>query len=157
MAVISVGRLGRGAIGGGTLAIDSPPNSEDDEDESERRRLAAAAFEFPAKKAPLSFEFTSSGAVELDCGRLPLTGDPPEVKPSSELCRLPPPRGRISEAAVTGANGESERHLSGGSGKDSWIFVRTETSVFYKAFQPRSRTYVFIRFKLCTEFVLRPI
>ena len=59
MAVISVGRFGLGAIGGGTLAIASPPNSEDDEDESERRRLAAAPFEFPAKKGPLSFEFTA--------------------------------------------------------------------------------------------------
>ena len=142
MAVISVGRFGLGAIGGGTLAIASPPNSEDDEDESERRRLAAAPFEFPAKKGPLSFEFTRSGAVELDCGRLPLTGDPPEVKPSSELCRLPPPRGRISGAAVTAAKGESERHLSEGSKEDGWIYVRTQTSVFYKAFQRRSRPYL---------------
>ncbi len=30
----------------------------------------------------------------------PFTGDPPEVKPSSELCRLPPPR--LPDACWTG-------------------------------------------------------
>ena len=103
MAVMSVGLLGLGAMGGGTLAS-SPPSSEDDEEESERRLAFCAC-------AAAELLLTSSGAVELDWGRLP-TGEPPDVKPSSELCRLPPPRcpGSIS-AAARAAEGESERHL----------------------------------------------
>ena len=106
MAVMSVGLLGLGAMGGGTLAS-SPPSSEDDEEESERR------LAFCACAAAAELLLTSSGAVELDWGRLP-TGEPPDVKPSSELCRLPPPRcpGSISAAApARAAEGESERHL----------------------------------------------
>ena len=107
MAVMSVGLFGLGAMGGGTLAS-SPPSSEDDEEESERRLAFCAC-------AAAELLLTSSGAVELDWGRLP-TGEPPDVKPSSELCRLPPPRcpGSISAAAAArAAEGESERHLGG--------------------------------------------
>ena len=119
MAVISVGLFGLGAMGGGTLAS-SPPSSEDDEDESERRLANGACA-----------VLTSSGAVELDWGRLP-TGDPPDVKPSSELCLLPPPRGSISEAAARAAEGESERHL-GGERTDGLLDILAQTGRFYKA------------------------
>ena len=121
IAVMSVGLFGLGAMGGGTLANSSPPNSEDDEDESERRFACACAV------------LTSSGAVELDWGRLP-TGDPPDVKPSSELCLLPPPRGSISEAAWMAAEaGESERHLRGTRGRTVCWVILARTGEFYKA------------------------
>ena len=121
MAVMSVGLFGLGAMGGGTLAS-SPPSSEDDEDESERRLANSGAC---------AAVLTSSGAVELDWGRLP-TGEPPDVKPSSELCRLPPPRGSISEAARAAAEGESERHLGGGR-TDGLLDILARASEFYKA------------------------
>ena len=125
MAVISVGLFGLGAMGGGTMhASSSPPRSEDDEEDESERRLAFAAAMCREEFTQPCAVLTSSGAVELDLGRLPCcTGEPPEVKPSSELCRLPPPErggGSISEAEAEeeeaqarAAEGESERHLRG--------------------------------------------